>query len=165
MKFIITAPRYVVMCTLRNAGTWMDAAALTQTCGYDDPTAAYGVVDGLRQLGLVEAMKRRIDNRLSRVKLVTHWRLSEAGSRFLDEYEAGKGLSASKLVAEPEPETEPDYVPATIRELEDEVLRLRALVEKYVPVVVDVPGVGEVRLTREEAHTLLQQLLTASERE
>jgi Ca-activated chloride channel family protein len=32
-------------------------------------------------------------------------------------------------------------------------------------IMVDVPGTGEVRLSREEAHTLLQQLLAASERE
>jgi hypothetical protein len=157
MKFTITAPRYVVLCALRSAGTWTDAESLTRACGYDDPTSAYGVADGLHQLGLVEAMKRRVDNRLSRVKLVMHWRLSEAGSRFLDEYEAGKGLSTS------EPETfeapEPDYAPATIRELKAEIARLRAVVEKYVPVMVDVPGVGEVRLSREEARTLLQQLL------
>jgi hypothetical protein len=169
MKVIITTARYVILSALSKHGGWMDAEALNAACGYEDPTAVYSSVQGLRQIGLVDTMKRRVDNRLSRVKLLVHWRISEAGSQLLDEYEAGKHpyASAPKLVAEPEPEpeTEPDYVPATIRELEDEVLRLRALVEKYVPVVVNIPNIGEVRLSREEAHSLLQQLLAASGRE
>jgi hypothetical protein len=49
--------------------------------------------------------------------------------------------------------------------MEAEIARLRAQVEKYVPVMVDVPGVGEVRLSREEAHTLLQRLLEQAQGE
>ena len=69
---------------------------------------------------------------------------------------------------EPEPTPEPEPVveptpepeaPATIRELEEEIARLRAQVEKYVPVMVNIPRIGDVELSRAEAHNLLQQLL------
>jgi hypothetical protein len=43
--------------------------------------------------------------------------------------------------------------------LEEEIARLRAQVEKYVPVVVNIPRIGDVELSRAEAHSLLQQLL------
>jgi hypothetical protein len=198
MKITITIARYVVLDTLSKAGGWLDATALSQACGYTDSTAIYTVVSDLRQLGLIEAMKRRVDNHRTRVKLLAHWRLTEVGARVLDEYNSGRRVTGTTSVVELPPEptlpstpvsatpamTIPDWLmsatpatqqtarkpeldetSATIRELEDEVLRLRALVEKYVPVITHVPGVGEVRLTREEAHTLLQQLLAASERE
>ena len=193
MKVMITTTRYVVLDTLFKAGGWMDAAALTLACGMEDTNSAYSIAKGLADIGLVETMKRRVDNHRTRVKLLIHWRISEAGVRLLDEYNKGRkkgrvdahtGVQAY-TGSPPEPElpstpvsatpalTTPDWLMAatpvqpaqpaapleTIMAMEAEIKRLRAQLTKYADIVVDVPNVGEVLMTKDEVHTLLQQLL------
>jgi len=182
MKVIITVQRYIVLDALLKRGGWSDAVTLTQACGFEDPTAVFSIVKGLAVLGLVEVMKRRVDNSRTRVKLLTHWRISEAGVRLLDAYNANGRIGPVDIPPEPEPEPEPTPEPVveqrqvsvemrmaeplgTIMAMEAEIKRLRAQVAKYADVVVDVPNVGEVRMTKDEAHTLLQHLLELAQGE
>ena len=188
MKVTMTTSRFVVLDILFKHGGWMDAATLTTACGYTDPTSAFGIAKGLADLGLVDTMKRRIDNHRSRIKLLTHWRISEAGVRVLDEYNSGRRVAGTTnmvaIPSEPEPEPAPDPEPepiveqrqvsvemrmaeplGTIIAMEAEIKRLRAQVAKYADIVVDVPNVGEVRMTKDEVHTLLQHLLELAQKE
>lgn len=184
MKVTMTTTRFVVLDTLFKHGRWTDATTLTTACGFTDPTSAFGVAKGLADLGLVDTMKRRVDNSRSRVKLLTHWRISEAGVRVLDEYNSGRRAEGTTSMVElpPAPVAEPEPEPVaeqrqvsvemrmaeplgTIIAMEAEIKRLRAQVAKYADVVVDVPNVGEVRMTKDEVHTLLQHLLELAQEE
>lgn len=186
MKIQITLARFLILDALSKQGGWMDAEALVATCGLEDPTGPYGIVAKMVPLGLVTVSKRRIPTAKGS-KSVMHWRITDTGYRVLEEFNSGRRVDgtvgmvaippASKPVVEPAPVVEPEPVAppapvvepegtsATIRELEEEIARLRAQVEKYVPVVVNVPNVGDVELSRAEAHSLLQQLLKQTQGE
>lgn len=182
MKVTFTAQRYLVLDALLQHGGWMDAVAISQVGGFSDPMKTYGVVDRLVSMGLVSVMKRRVDNRATRVKLVSCWRITELGASVLDEYNAGrKKGSTVTTTPEPKPEyfdstpqTAPEPAPEqqkiavemrmaapldTIMAMEEEIKRLRQQVAKYADVVVNIPNVGDVHMTKDEVRGLLQQLL------
>ena len=186
MNIQMTYTRFIVLDALSKHGGWMDAEALVATCVLEDPMGPYGIAGKMVPLGLVTVSKRRIPTAKGS-KSVLHWRITDTGDRVLEAYNSGRRVDgrvsmvaippAPKPVAPPAPVVEPEPVAppapvvepegtsATIRELEEEIARLRAQVEKYVPVVVNVPNVGDVELSRAEAHSLLQQLLKQAQGE